>query len=83
MNDKKESNGPKFKTMVAMFVVGALSFAVALSYNNFAQSIINRYSNGTGLKASFINMVVFTGVAILILYVMWRSNPAIVNSAIV
>ena len=74
---------PKFSTLAIVFLVGALSFAVALSYNNFAQALIARYSFGDdGITATFINLIVFTGVAVGILYLLWKQNPRIIGSAV-
>lgn len=72
-----------FKTLVFVFLAGALSFAVALSFNNFAQEIINKYSIvGSGVSASLINLIVFTISALIILYLMWRAEPKIASSAV-
>ena len=75
---------PKFSVLVTVFLVGALSFAVALSYNNFAQALINRYSfdNGNGIKATLINLILFTAAATAVLYLLWKRDPKVIGSAI-
>lgn len=81
---KESVRQPDFTTLVIVFLVGALSFAVALSYNNFAQAIISHYSFGSdGIKATFYNLIIFTVVALGILYMAWRSNPKVVGDAVV
>ena len=84
INDtKKPVKYLSFKTLVLVFLVGALMFAVSLSYNNFAQAIISSYSfGGDGIKATFINLILFTALALTILYMAWRYNPEAVGSAI-
>lgn len=72
-----------FQPIVLIFLIGALSFAVALSYNNFASQMIEKYSfEGDGVFISFMNMAGVTIVAILMLYFVWNINPKIVTKAV-
>lgn len=72
-----------FQPLVLIFLIGALSFAVALSYNNFASQIIDKYSfAGDGVFISFVNMAGVTITAIALLYFVWKINPKIVTRAV-
>lgn len=77
---KKINREPNFTNLVLVFLVGALSFAVALSYNNFAQSIVEKYSfGGETITGHMINLVLFTGGSLAILYFIWHNNPQVVE----
>ena len=71
----KHSDKPEFGLTILVFFVGALSFAIALAYNNLAQSVIKKYSFGDGIFAQFVNLGVFTSTVILMLYMIWKVNP--------
>ena len=74
---------PEFSNIVTGFIVGALSFAVALSYSNFAEAVVKKYSfGGDGILANFVNLVIFTAVAVGILYLAYKSNPRAVGPAL-
>lgn len=79
----KSKQRKKFISLIVIFILGALSFAVALSYNNFAQDVISKYSTSNDtIYGSFINLIGFTAFALFILYVAWRYNPGLVSEAI-
>ena len=76
----KVNREPNFTNLVLVFLVGALSFAVALSYNNFAQSIVHKYSvGGDTITGHMINLILFTGGSLAILYIIWHNNPQVVQ----
>ena len=71
-----------FPLIALTFFIGALSFAIALSYNNLAEAIINKYSFGQGLWARFLNLAIFTAIAFILIYLAWKKYPDIVVNAI-
>jgi len=72
-----------FPIIALMFLVGALTFSVALAYNNFARSIILHYSLGDTIYSSFINFVITTVISLLFLWLIWRKYPTIVETKLI
>lgn len=71
-----------FPLLVLGFIIGALTFAIALTYNDFAQTLIKKYSFGTGITARFINLILITGVTIILIYIAWRVQPEVVSNVV-
>lgn len=81
----KKEQQPKFDfyKVVLTFLVGAISFAVALSYNNFAQAMISKYSiGGDGVFGSLVNLAILTVIALMLLYAAYRVDSDTVEEVI-
>ena len=72
----------KFRAVLIVFVMGALSLATAMAYNNFAKDVINHFSFGDHLWGSLINLVVFTIFTVLILRFLWEKYPEEVDDVV-
>lgn len=72
-----------FPIVALIFLIGALSFAVALSYNNMAKQVIAMYSFGDGLKGAIINFGLVVGVTLFVIWLAWKKYPTIVESKII
>jgi hypothetical protein len=79
---KPKVQKPTFKSLLIAFFIGAMSFAVALSYNNFAESLIKSFSLSGGIIASIINLIVLTGVVLGVIYLVWTQDPETVSAAL-
>lgn len=72
----------KFGAILIVFIMGALSFSVAIAYNGFAKSVIEHFSLGDHLLGTFVNLIVFTVITILILRILWEKFPEEVEEVI-
>lgn len=78
-NAKKGS----FMALVLVYLIGALGFAIALAYNNFAQAIINHYTKGkNNITGTLINLSFFLAFSIGLLYLIWWKNPSLVSGVL-
>jgi hypothetical protein len=82
-NQSKLKDNGGFLIVALLFFIGALTFAVALSYNNLASSIIEKYSFKAGILGSLINFSILVGIALFVIWLAWKKYPLIVESKII
>jgi len=80
--EKKDPKKIPFALLVFAFITGALTFAIALAYTNFVDSVIKRYSFGPGILERMINLVVITIFTFIFIYIIWKVYPQGVSGII-
>jgi len=72
---KKDPTKIPFALLVFAFITGALTFAIALAYTNFIDSVIKRYSFGPGILERLVNLLVITIGTFIFIYIIWKVYP--------
>ena len=82
-NQSKLKDSGGFLIVALLFFIGALTFAVALSYNTLASSIIEKYSFKAGILGSLINFIILVSIALFFIWLAWKKYPLIIESKII
>ena len=72
-----------FPIIALVFFIGSLTFAVGLAYNNLARSFIEQYPFGKSVYGSLINFVVIVTGALLVIWLIWKKYPTIVETKLI